>query len=75
MLPFFSFALLLAGVLSMKMRRARRGLPRQIKFGDTYPSLVGLSTTGWEMDREFLVELDKAAWDSVVMKEPGGKQD
>ncbi len=48
------------------MAVARKGLPRQIKFKDTYPSLVGLSTTGWEMDREFLVELDKAAWDSVV---------
>ena len=48
------------------MALARRGLPRQIEFNDTYPSLVGLSTTGWEMDREFLVELDKAAWDSVV---------
>ena len=48
------------------MTVARRGLPRQIEFKDTYPSLVGLSTTGWEMDREFLVELDKAAWDSVV---------
>ena len=48
------------------MAVARRGLPRQIEFSDAYPSLVGLSTTGWEMDREFLVELDKAAWDSVV---------
>ncbi len=48
------------------MAVARRGLPRQLKFGDTYPSLVGLSTTSWQMDREFLVELDKAAWDSVA---------
>ena len=48
------------------MAVARRGLPRQIEFNDTYPSLVGLSTTGWEMDREFLVELDKTAWNSVV---------
>ena len=48
------------------MAVARRGLPRQIEFNDTYPSLVGLSTAGWEMDREFLVELDKTAWDSVV---------
>ena len=48
------------------MAVARRGLPRQIEFNDAYPSLVGLSTTGWEMDREFLVELDKTAWDSVV---------
>ena len=48
------------------MAVARRGLPRQIEFNDAYPSLVGLSTTGWEMDREFLVELDKTVWDSVV---------
>ena len=38
----------------------------QIEFDDAYPSLVGLSTTGWELDREFLVELNKTAWDSVV---------
>ena len=50
------------------MALARRALPRQIEFGESYPSLVGLSTTGWEMDREFLVELDKAAWDSVVVE-------
>ena len=48
------------------MAVARRRLPRQITFGDKYPSLVGLSTTGWEMDREFLSELNKTAWDSVV---------
>ena len=38
----------------------------QIKFDGTYPNLVGLTTTGWEMDRQFLVELSKTAWDSVV---------
>ena len=54
---------------------ARRGLPRQIEFSDTYPSLVGLSTTGWEMDREFLVELDKAVWDSVVTEFRGNLPD
>ena len=48
------------------MAVARRGLPRQIEFSDAYPNLVGLSTTGWELDREFLVELDKTAWDSVA---------
>ena len=48
------------------MAMARRMLPRQIRFDTTYPSLVGLSTTGWEIDCEFLVELDKTAWDSVV---------
>ncbi len=48
------------------MAVARRGLPMQIEFDDVYPSLVGLSTTGWELDRQFLAELDKTAWDSVV---------
>ena len=48
------------------MAVARRGLPMQIEFDDAYPSLVGLSTTGWELDRQFLVELNKTAWDSVV---------
>ncbi len=57
------------------MAVARRGLPRQIEFGDNYPSLVGLSTTGWEMDREYLVELDRAAWDSVVTEFRGNLPD
>ncbi len=46
---------------------ARRGLPKfLIKFQDKYPNLAGLTVSGWELDREFLVGLDKAAWDSVV---------
>ena len=48
------------------MAVARRGLPVVIEFDDKYPNLLGLTTTGWELDREFLVDLDKAAWDSVV---------
>ena len=48
------------------MALVRRAHPRQIEFDDKYPSLVGLSTTGWEMDREFLVELNWTAWDSVI---------
>lgn len=48
------------------MAVARRGLPLQIEFDAAYPSLVGLSTTGWELDRELLTELNKTAWDSVV---------
>ena len=48
------------------MAVARRGIPILIEFDDEYPSLLGLTITGWELDREFLVELDKAAWDSVV---------
>ena len=54
------------GFKGFAMAMARKRLPRQIKFEDEYPSLVGLSTTGWEMDREFLAELNKTAWDSVV---------
>ena len=50
------------------MALARRAIPIQIRFEDTYPNLVGLTMTGWEVDREFLVELDKPAWDSVVAK-------
>ena len=44
----------------------RKALPRAIKFDDTYPDLVGLTITGWDLDRQFLAELDKPAWDSVV---------
>ncbi len=50
----------------LAMAMARRQFPIQIQFQRTYPSLVGLTLTGWEIDREFLVELDRAAWDSVV---------
>ena len=48
------------------MAVGRWGIPIFMKFGDEYPSLLGLTITGWELDREFLVELDKAAWDSVI---------
>ncbi len=50
----------------LAMAMARRQFPIQIQFQRTYPSLVGLTLTGWEIDREFLAELDKAVWDSVV---------
>ena len=59
----------------LAMAVARRGLPRQIEFGESYPSLVGLTTTGWEMDREYLVELDRAAWESVVAEFRGNLPD
>lgn len=51
------------GVTMMLVRRA---LPRAITFGDSYPDLRGLTMTGWELDRQFLAELDKPAWDEVV---------
>ena len=48
------------------MALVRRAIPIQIRFKDTYPNLVGLTMTGWELDREFLAELDRTAWDAVV---------
>ena len=48
------------------MAIARGRFPIQIKFKEKFPSLIGLSMTGWEIDREFLAELDRAAWNSVV---------
>ncbi len=50
----------------LAMAVARRIIPKQIEFEDTYPSLVGLSMNGWELDRQFLAELDKSVWDSVT---------
>lgn len=51
------------GVAMMMIRGA---FPRVIQFADTYPTLEGLTTSGWELDRELLVELDKQDWDEVV---------
>ena len=48
------------------MALARRAIPIQIRFEDSFPNLAGLTLTGWEVDREFLVELDRAAWEAVV---------
>lgn len=46
---------------------ARRGLPeRLIAFNGNDLSLLGLTFTSWELDREFLAELDRAAWEAVV---------
>ena len=55
------------GFTGLVMAVARSYLPRRvIKFDDKYPSRFSLTATAWELDREFLVELDKAEWDSVV---------
>jgi len=43
------------------------GLPSFIiKFEDKYPNLAGLTVSAWELDKEFLVELNKTTWDSIV---------
>lgn len=54
------------GYEGFAMAVARKRLPKQIEFDATYPSLIGLTMNGWEMDREFLGELVKTVWDSVV---------
>ena len=45
---------------------ARIASPKLIKFEAEYPNVVGMTINGWEPDREFLAELDKAVWDSLV---------
>ena len=51
------------GVAIMLVRLA---FPRVIQFEESYPSLEGLTTSGWELDRQLLAELDKQAWDEAV---------
>ena len=48
------------------MALARRGIPVQIRFEESFPNVAGLTMTGWELDREVLAELDRTAWDAVV---------
>ncbi|MDE2659385.1 MAG: hypothetical protein OXI45_04175 [Acidobacteriota bacterium] len=48
------------------MMLVRRTLPRAIPFDDTYPNLLGLTMTGWDLDRQFLAGLDRPAWREVV---------
>jgi hypothetical protein len=40
--------------------------PRLVTFGEDYSSIAGLTRSAWDMDRPFLVGLDKPTWDSVV---------
>ena len=48
------------------MTLVRKAFPRAIRFRDAYPSVVGLTNNGWELDRQLLAELDWPAWDEVV---------
>ncbi len=45
---------------------ARRYLPQLVSFGPSYPDMYGLTWSARALDRRFLVELDRAAWDSVA---------
>lgn len=42
--------------------------PALTGFKESYPSIAGLTYTGRELDRRFLVELERAAWDSVATR-------
>ncbi|MCY3746107.1 MAG: BamA/TamA family outer membrane protein [Acidobacteria bacterium] len=53
------------------MALARQGLPKQILFEGEFPNLIGLTINGWELDREFLVELDRTDWDATVAEFQG----
>lgn len=44
----------------------RRVEPRMVRFGPEYPELYGLTFNGWEIDRQFLSELDEEAWVEVA---------
>ena len=48
------------------MKLVRKVIPRAIRFRDSYPTVIGLSTNGWELDRQLLAGLDRAAWDEVA---------
>jgi len=40
--------------------------PMQVKFGPKYPSLLGLTFNGWEVDRRILPGLDEPVWAEVA---------
>ena len=50
----------------LMMSVARMMRPIQIGFGERYPSIVGLTFNGWEVDRQLLAELSLRTWDSVA---------
>lgn len=45
---------------------ARSRLPRLVRFGERYPSVVGLTANSLDQDRTFLAALSRPAWDSVA---------
>jgi len=45
--------------------------PRLVAFDEDYPSIVGLTRNAWDLDRGFLVGLDKPFWESVVIELQG----
>jgi hypothetical protein len=45
---------------------ARARLPRLVRFGERYPSMLGLTANSLDQDRAFLAGLPRPAWDSVA---------
>jgi hypothetical protein len=45
---------------------ARASAPQLVKFGPKYPGMLGLTWNGRELDRRFLVGLERSVWDSVA---------
>ena len=40
--------------------------PRLVQFGEEYPDIQALTRNAWDIDRNFLVGLDRATWDATV---------
>ncbi|MBA3521688.1 MAG: hypothetical protein H0T90_04185 [Gemmatimonadales bacterium] len=45
---------------------ARGTAPQLVKFGPRYPGMLGLTWNGRDLDRRFLVGLERPVWDSVA---------
>jgi hypothetical protein len=45
---------------------ARSSAPQFVNFGPNYPGMLGLTWNGRDLDRRFLVELERAVWDSIA---------
>lgn len=45
---------------------ARNSLPRIVKFGDNYPTILGLTFNGWSQDRYFLTDLEWEDWKEIA---------
>ena len=45
---------------------ARSSAPQWVNFGPKYPGMLGLTWNGRDLDRRFLVELERPVWDSIA---------
>jgi hypothetical protein len=54
---------------------ARTSAPQWVNFGPTYPGMLGLTWNGRDLDRRFLVELERPVWDSIAAALQAGLTD